>query len=54
MTSERDREIKRRRHRREKVRKLRLKLDKTTDMRQRATIIRKIKVTSPHAPTPDA
>ncbi len=54
MTSERDREIKRRRHRRDKVRRLRLKLDKTTDVRQRATLIRKIKSASPYAPTPDA
>jgi hypothetical protein len=54
MTSERDREIKRRRHRRDKVRRLRLKLEKTTDVRQRATLIRKIKTASPHTPTPDA
>ena len=54
MTSERDREIKRRRHRRDKVHKLRAKLEKTTDMRQRATIIRKIKIASPKAPTPEA
>ncbi len=47
MTSERDREIKRRRHRRDKVRKLRSQLEKTTDMRQRSVIIRKIKVVRP-------
>ncbi len=54
MTSERDREIKRRRHRRDKVRKLRAQLEKTTDMRQRAVVIRKIKVVSPNAPVPEA
>lgn len=54
MTSERDREIKRRRHRREKVRRLRIRLEKTTDVRQRAVLIRKIKSASPNAPTPDA
>ncbi|HSN73940.1 MAG TPA: DUF6800 family protein [Anaerolineae bacterium] len=54
MTSERDREIKRRRHRRDKVRKLRAQLEKTTDMRQRSVIIRKIKVVRPNAPVPEA
>jgi hypothetical protein len=54
MTSERDREIKRRRHRRDKVRKLRARLEKTTDVRQRAGVIRKIKVVSPNAPVPES
>jgi hypothetical protein len=54
MTSERDREIKRRRHRRDKMRKLRAQLEKTTDMRQRSVIIRKIKVVRPNAPVPEA
>lgn len=54
MTSERDREIKRRRHRRDKVRKLRTRLERTTDPRQRAAVIRKIKAASPYAPVPEA
>lgn len=54
MTSERDREIKRRRHRKYKVRKLRVKLSQTTDPRQRAAIMRKIKHVNPHAPVPEA
>lgn len=54
MSSERDREIKRRRHRRHKVRKLRARLERTTDVRQRGVIIRKIKVVSPHAPVPES
>ncbi len=49
-----DREIKRRRHRRDKMRKLRAQLEKTTDMRQRSVIIRKIKVVRPNAPVPEA
>ncbi len=54
MTSERDREIKRRRHRRDKVRKLRARLDRTTDVRQRAVVIRKIQRVSPAAPVPES
>lgn len=54
MTSERDREIKRRRHRRDKVRRLRARLERTTDVRQRSVVIRKIKVVSPNAPVPEA
>lgn len=54
MTSERDREIKRRRHRRDKVRKLRARLERTTDVRQRAVVIRKIQRVSPTAPVPES
>ena len=54
MTSERDREIKRRRHRRDKVRKLRTRLERTTDVRQRAVVIRKIQRVSPTAPLPES
>lgn len=54
MTSERDREIKRRRHRRDKVRRLRAQLEQTTDMRQRALVIRKIQRVKPNAPVPES
>jgi hypothetical protein len=54
MTSERDREIKRRRQRRDKVRKLRARLERTTDVRQRAVVIRKIQRVSPTAPVPES
>ena len=54
MATERSREIKRRRQRRDKVRKLRAQLEKTTNVRQRAVIIRKIQSTSPYAPVPEA
>lgn len=54
MTSERDREIKRRRHRKQKVHKLRVKLAQTTDPRQRGAIMRKIKHVSPKAPVPES
>lgn len=53
MATERQREIKRRRQRRDKVRKLRAQLVKTTNVRQRASIIDKIQRTSPYAPTPE-
>ncbi len=54
MTSERDREIKRRRHRRDKVRKLRARLERTSDVRQRSAVIRKIQRVSPNAPVPES
>lgn len=54
MTSERAREIKRRRQRRDKVRKLRARLVQTTDVRQRATLIRRIQRVSPAAPVPES
>ncbi|MER2598524.1 MAG: DUF6800 family protein [Caldilineales bacterium] len=53
MTSERAREIKRRRHRRDKVRKLRAQFAKTTDARQRGALVRKIQKVSPAAPVPE-
>ncbi len=53
MATERQKEIKRRRQRRDKVRKLRGQLEKTTNVRQRAAIIRKIQSTSPYAPVPE-
>lgn len=54
MTSERARELKRRRHRRDKVRHLRARLERTTDVRQRAAVIRKIHRVSPAAPAPES
>lgn len=53
MAIERQKELRRRRHRREKVRKLRARLAATTDPRQRAAIIRKIQAVSPYAPVPE-
>ena len=54
MANERQKEIKRRRQRRDKVRKLRGQLEKPTNVRQRAAIIQKIQRTSPHAPVPES
>lgn len=53
MATERQREIKRRRHRRNKVKKLRAQLEKTSDSRRRTAIINKIQRVSPAAPVPD-
>ena len=53
MATERQKEIKRRRQRRDKVRKLRSQLEKATNPRQRAAIIRKIQSTRPYAPVPE-
>ena len=53
MATESQKEIKRRRQRRDKVRKLRSQLEKATNPRQRAAIIRKIQSTSPYAPVPE-
>lgn len=53
MATERQREIKRRRHRKKKVRMLRAQLEQTTDPRRRSAIIAKIKRVSPTAPVPD-
>ncbi len=53
MAIERQKELRRRRHRQMKVRKLRARLAKTTDLRQRAALIRKIQTVSPHAPVPE-
>jgi len=50
---ERDREIKRRRHRRDKVKALRAKLSAERDAKARARLIAKLKKTSPHTPVPE-
>jgi hypothetical protein len=54
MAIERKREIKRRRHRYDKVRKLRAQLEKTTNPRQRAVLIRKMQRVSPYTPVPES
>ncbi|MEZ4767257.1 MAG: DUF6800 family protein [Caldilineales bacterium] len=54
MATERQKEIKRRRHRRDKIRKLRAQLEQTTNARQRVAIIRKMKAANPYAPVPEA
>ncbi len=54
MAIERQKEIRRRRHRSAKVRRLRGQLEKTTNVRQRSAIIRKIQRASPDAPVPEA
>lgn len=53
MATERQKEIKRRRHRRHKIQKLRARLEKATSPRERAFLIKKIKAASPYAPVPD-
>ena len=53
MATERQKEVKRRRHRRRKIRKLRARLEQTSDAKQRAALIAKIKRVSPHAPVPE-
>ena len=50
MTSERDREIKRRRHRKDKIRKLRAKLAEASNKAEKEKIIAKIHKISPTAP----
>jgi hypothetical protein len=50
MTSERDREIKRRRHRRAKIKKLRAKLAETKTKAEREKLIAKIRKISRTAP----
>ena len=50
MTSEREREIKRRRHRRDKIRKLRAKLAEASNKAEKEKIIAKIRKISPTAP----
>lgn len=47
--SERQKEIKRRRVRREKLRKLKAKLDKATDDREQRTLLERIRQISPDA-----
>ena len=50
MTSERDREIKRRRHRRDKIKKLRAKLAVASNKAEKEKIIAKIRKISLTAP----
>jgi hypothetical protein len=50
MTSERAREIKRRRHRRDKIKKLRARLAEAGNKAEREKIIEKIRKVSPTAP----
>jgi hypothetical protein len=50
MTSERDREIKRRRHRKNKIRKLRAQLAEAGNKAEKERIIAKIRKVSPTAP----
>ena len=50
MTSEREREIKRRRHRKNKIRKLRAKLAEASNKAEKEKIIAKIHKISPTAP----
>jgi Family of unknown function (DUF6800) len=50
MTSERDREIKRRRHRRDKIKKLRAQLAEAGSKAEKEKIIAKIRKVSPTAP----
>ena len=50
MASERDREIKRRRHRKDKIKKLRAKLAEASNKAEREKIIAKIRKVSPTAP----
>ncbi len=53
MAIERMKELRRRRHRRQKVRKLRAKLMATKDPSERQRIIEKIRRISPNAPIPE-
>ncbi|MGD8406709.1 MAG: hypothetical protein PVJ21_23835 [Anaerolineales bacterium] len=50
MTTERDREIKRRRHRKKKIKKLRAKLAEASNKAEKEKIIAKIRKVSPTAP----
>ena len=50
MTSEREREIKRRRHRKDKIRKLRAQLAEASTKADKEKIIAKIRKVSPTAP----
>ena len=50
MTSERDREIKRRRHRKNKIKKLRAQLAEASNKAEKERIIEKIRRVSPTAP----
>ena len=54
MSCERHRELRRRRHRRKKVRRLRARLEQTRDPEERRRLIEKIKRVAPNAPVPEA
>lgn len=54
MSCERHREIRRRRQRQMKVRKLRQRLEKTRDREERQRIIAKIRRVAPNAPVPES
>ncbi len=53
MAIERRKELRRRRHRKQKIRKLRAKLMATRDASERQRIIEKIRKLSPTAPIPE-
>ena len=50
---ERDRELKKRRQRTDKVRDLRARLETERDLKVRARLIAKLKKISPHSPIPE-
>jgi len=50
MSSERDREIRRRRHRKKKIKKLRAKLSEASNKAEKEKIIQKMRRISPTAP----
>ncbi len=50
---ERDREVRRRRHRKKKVRYLRARLEQARDSRERQRLIEKIRRVSRYAPVPE-
>ncbi|MGQ9584666.1 MAG: DUF6800 family protein [Anaerolineae bacterium] len=52
MSTEREREIRRRRKRRAKLRYLRARLERSPDLRERERLIQKIRKISPTAPIP--
>ena len=54
MTSERDREIERRRHRRKKIRKLRARLAEASNKAEKEKIIAKIRKVSLTAPVDES
>ncbi|MCD6289209.1 MAG: hypothetical protein J7M34_01805 [Anaerolineae bacterium] len=51
---ERDRELRRRRHRKKKVRRLRARLEQTRDPEERQRLIAKIRRVSRYAPVPES
>ncbi|MBC7223844.1 MAG: hypothetical protein H5T59_06175, partial [Anaerolineae bacterium] len=52
--TERQRELRRRRHRRAKLRYLRARLERTTDPKERERLIAKMRKISPRAPIPES